>query len=240
MTPSVYTLRPSDASSLALRCVRLPSMAAFQFATARIRHARNCPASKPTCTLALAAYARARRVRSDRPADQRAEPERARTRCKLLSDRLAPRRRVVHAGDVVYSRRRALRRRSTSSTPASSRWSTSPPTAASRSSASSSAATGSASTASPAARYSCDAVAMDTGEVWVDPLRRAARRRAVACPALLHRPARGDEPRDRPRPRLADVGLHAAGRRARRRVPALAGPTRSPAAACAPTRSRCA
>ena len=58
------------------------------------------------------------------------------------------------------------------------------PTGASRSSASSSAATGSASTASPTAHYSCDAVAMDTGEVWV--VRYDALLAACAhCPALL-------------------------------------------------------
>ena len=53
-----------------------------------------------------------------------------------------------------------------------------------------------------AASYGCDAVAMDTGEVWAiryDALLAAC----AAQPALLARAARGDEPRDRPRPRLA-------------------------------------
>ena len=52
-------------------------------------------------------------------------------------------------------------------------------------------------------------------------------RRAGGC---LHRraglddgAARGDEPRDRARSRLADVGVHAAGRRPRGRLPALLG-----------------
>ena len=72
-----------------------------------------------------------------------------------------------------------------------------------------------------------------------DPVRRAARRER-RLPGAAVGAARRDEPRDRPRPRLADVGLHAAGRRARRRVPALLGRRARARAACARTRSRCA
>ena len=67
------------------------------------------------------------------PADQRASDDLCDT-LRLLSEQLAPQRRVVHAGDVVYRAGEPfadmyIRTR------ASSRWSTSRSTAASRSSA---------------------------------------------------------------------------------------------------------
>ena len=68
----------------------------------------------------------------------------------------------------------------------------------------------------------CDAVAMDIGEVWVigyDALLAACGRRTGA----LDGAARRDEPRDRARPRFADVGVLLAGRCPRRRLPALLG-----------------
>ena len=88
-------------------------------------------------------------------------------------------------------------------------------------------------------RYTCDAVAMDTGEVWV--LRYD--RMLAACarqPELLTAAARGDEPRDRARPRFADVGVHAAAPTPAWPTSCATGPSRWRAAACAPTRSRCA
>ena len=77
-------------------------------------------------------------------------------------------------------------------------------------------------------RYGCDAIAMDTGEVWTfryDALLLAC----ATAPALHGRDARGDEPGDRARPRFADVAVHAAGRGAGRRLPAILGrkPARS-------------
>src|SRR3982751_1850991 len=58
-----------------------------------------CQANEPRFPAALLRPPPASPVR---PADQRASQHAAET-MRLLSDRLKPRRRIVHAGDVVYS-----------------------------------------------------------------------------------------------------------------------------------------
>src|SRR4051812_17323871 len=119
---------------------------------------------------------------SDREADIRASRSAAET-LRLVSERLAPRRRVVHAGDVVYSageRFEALYVLNSGSFKMVNL-----------------AADGREQVVSlkfrgdwlgfdgiAAGAYSCDAVAMDTGEVWVvryDEIIAAS----IACPALL-------------------------------------------------------
>ena len=117
-----------------------------------------------------------------RPADRYASQSAADT-LKLLSERLAPRRRVVHAGDVVYS--------------AGERFESLYILNSGFFKMINLAADGREQVVSlkfrgdwlgfdgiAAGRYSCDAVAMDTGEVWVvryDELLTAS----VAHPALL-------------------------------------------------------
>jgi CRP/FNR family transcriptional regulator len=117
-----------------------------------------------------------------RPADRHASQNAADT-LKLLSDRLAPRRRVVHAEDVVYS--------------AGERFESLYVLSAGFFKMVNLAADGREQVVSlkfrgdwlgfdgiAAGTYSCDAVAMDTGEVWViryDELLAAS----VAHPALL-------------------------------------------------------
>ena len=118
----------------------------------------------------------------DRGADQRASQRVAET-LKLLQDRLAPRRRVVHAGDVVFC--------------AGARFSTLYVLNAGFFKMVNLAADGREQVVSLKFRgdwlgfdgiaggaYSCDAIAMDTGEVWAigyDDLLVACR----DCPALL-------------------------------------------------------
>ena len=129
-----------------------------------------------------AAMLRSATAASDRTADQRAS-QNAADMLKLVNDRLAPRRRVVHAGDVVYSageRFGALYVLNSGSFKMINL-----------------AADGREQVVSLKFRgdwlgfdgiaggaYSCDAVAMDTGEVWVmryDEIVSAS----LACPALL-------------------------------------------------------
>jgi CRP/FNR family transcriptional regulator len=117
-----------------------------------------------------------------RQADRHASQSAADT-LKLLSDRLAPRRRIVHAGDVVYS--------------AGERFESLYVLNSGSFKMLNLAADGREQVVSlkfrgdwlgfdgiAAGAYSCDAVAMDTGEVWViryDELLAAS----IACPALL-------------------------------------------------------
>jgi CRP/FNR family transcriptional regulator len=129
-----------------------------------------------------AAMLRSATAASDRTVDQRASQSAA-DMLRLLNDRLAPRRRVVHAGDVVYSagqRFGALYVLNSGSFKMVNL-----------------AADGREQVVSlkfrgdwlgfdgiAAGAYSCDAVAMDTGEVWVmhyDEILSAS----LACPALL-------------------------------------------------------
>jgi CRP/FNR family transcriptional regulator, anaerobic regulatory protein len=117
-----------------------------------------------------------------RPADRHASQNAADT-LKLLNERLMPRRRVVHAGDVVYS--------------AGERFESLYVLNSGFFKMVNLAADGREQVVSlkfrgdwlgfdgiAAGTYSCDAVAMDTGEVWViryDELLVAS----IACPALL-------------------------------------------------------
>ena len=119
---------------------------------------------------------------SDRTADQQASQGAAEA-LKLLNERLVPRRRVVHAGDVVYSageRFGALYVLNSGSFKMVNL-----------------AADGREQVVSLKFRgdwlgfdgiaggtYSCDAVAMDTGEVWVMPY-DAILSASLGCPALL-------------------------------------------------------
>ena len=182
-------------------------------------HARDHSATTPARPQ-LAAAALSSLRSEDRQEDDRAS-RRVADNLRLLTERLAPRRRVVHAGDVVFA--------------AGDRFDTLYVLTSGFFKMVNLAADGREQVVSlkfrgdwlgfdgiAAGSYSCDAVAMDTGEVLAiryDQLLSAS----VACPALLDHAARGDEPRDRPRPRFADVGVHPARRRARRRVPALLG-----------------
>ena len=71
-------------------------------------------------------------------------------------------------------------------------------------------------------RYGCDAVAIDTGEVWsvrYDDLLAGLRQAA----GIVVGAACGDESRDRARPRFDARVVHAADQCARRRLPALLG-----------------
>src|SRR5215207_9143177 len=129
-----------------------------------------------------AAMLRSPGAASDRRADLRASQGAADT-LKLLSERLAPRRRVVHAGDVVYS--------------AGERFDALYVLNSGFFKMVNLAADGREQVVSLKFRgdwlgfdgiaggaYSCDAVAMDTGEVWViryDELLAACR----DCPELL-------------------------------------------------------
>ncbi len=72
-----------------------------------------------------------------------------------------------------------------------------------------------------------------------DPLRRVAGGVPVRARAA-DLAARRDEPRDRARPRLPDVGLHACRPMRASPTSCATGPSRCARAACAPTRSRCA
>ena len=143
-------------------------MSAIQFSTA------DAPRFPTTMLRAAAAPVR--------PADRHASQNAAET-LKLLSERLAPRRRVVHAGEVVYS--------------AGERFESLYVLNSGCFKMVNLAADGREQVVSLKFRgdwlgfdgiaggmYSCDAVAMDTGEVWViryDELMLAS----VSCPALL-------------------------------------------------------
>ena len=117
---------------------------------------------------------RPRPVKADAGANQRASQHIADT-LKLLNDALAPQRRIVHAGDAIYQAGErfgnlyilnsgffkivnlsADGREQVVGLKFRGDW------------------LGFDGIAN--GQYGCDAVAMDTGEVWVDPLRRAARR----------------------------------------------------------------
>ena len=117
-----------------------------------------------------------------RPADRHASQSAAET-LKLLSERLSPRRRVVHAGDVVYS---AGERFESLYVLNSGFFKMVNLAAAGREQVVSLKFRGDwlGFDGIAAGTYSCDAVAMDTGEVWViryDELLAAS----VAHPALL-------------------------------------------------------
>ena len=176
---------------------------------------RHDAAPTPLATAALAS------LRSeDRLADDRAS-RRVADNLRLLTERLAPRRRVVHAGDVVFA--------------AGDRFDTLYVLNSGFFKMVNLAADGREQVVS--LKFRGDWLGFDGIAAGALRLRRGGdgHRRGLAIrydellaaahrlPGAPDRAARGDEPRDRPRPRLADVGLHPAGRRAGRRVPALLG-----------------